>query len=95
MTVETLGEAWKLGWTCSAHCLWFSPTKGGQRMAPRCDKHFKLDMLTLVITRGRLFPLARMQDVMRCPRCGNMPMRVFFSPPQPVPPEAIAVNHYD
>ncbi|OJY41089.1 MAG: hypothetical protein BGP08_04565 [Rhizobiales bacterium 64-17] len=90
--IETLGEAWKLGWKCSAHCLWFGPSKRGTRMLPYCDEHFQLDMLTLVLTRGHRFPIARMNEVLRCPKCGFMRMRVFFAPPPVHRPEAIAIN---
>ena len=93
MAVEVLGEAWKLGWKCTAHCLWFGPTKGGSgRNLPWCDSVFYLDMQTLVITRGERFPLARMQEVLKCPKCGQRKMRVLFEPPSMPKPKRIAAH---
>jgi hypothetical protein len=72
----------ELGWKCTAHCLWFGPTKGPSgRNLPWCDFVFYLDMQTLVITRGERFPLARMQEILKCPKCGQRKMRVLFEPP--------------
>lgn len=93
MAVLTLGEAWRLGWKCTAHCLWYGPNKRGDRQLPWCDEMFSLDMVTLVITRGEKFPLERMQEVLRCPKCGFRRMRVFFAPAPLPKPQAIAVNH--
>lgn len=91
MAVELLGEAWKLGWKCTAHCLWFGPTKGRSgRNLPWCDSVFYLDMQTLVVTRGERFPLTRMQEVLKCPKCGQRKMRVLFEPPSMPEPKRIA-----
>lgn len=93
MPVEMLGEAWKLGWKCTAHFLWFGPTTGRSgRQLPWCDSVFHLDMETLVITRGERFPLARMQEVLKCPKCGERKMRVLFEPPSMPKPTRIAVH---
>jgi hypothetical protein len=78
MTVETLGEAWKLGWRCTAHCLWFGPSKGTERLTPWCGTKVELEMTTLVWTRGVLFPLARLSEVLKCPRCSERKLRVMF-----------------
>jgi hypothetical protein len=37
--------------------------------------------VTLVCTRGRAFPLARLAERLRCPRCGNRHMAVLLDPP--------------
>jgi hypothetical protein len=58
MGVQTLGEAWKLGWRARAHCIWFGPNKSGTRRVPWCDTTTDLDMKTLVWTRGERMPLA-------------------------------------
>jgi hypothetical protein len=81
MPVEMLGEAWKLGWTCTAHCYWLGPNKDGTRQHPWCDTRYSIDMLTLVLTRGERFPLARLPEVLKCPKCGFRKVRVFFQLP--------------
>lgn len=81
MTVETLGEAWKLGWRCTAHCLWLGPAKRSERLTPWCDTKVELDMTTLVWTRGERFPLQRLAEVLKCPRCAQRKVRVMFEIP--------------
>lgn len=81
MPVETLGEAWKLGWRCIAHCSWFGPAKRSERLVPWCDTTVELDMTTLVWTRGERFPLLRLAEVLRCPKCATRNVRVFFTVP--------------
>ena len=81
MTVETLGEAWKLGWRCTAHCLWLGSAKRSERLTPWCDTKVELDMTTLVWTRGELFPLARLSEVPKCPRRSERKLRVMFEVP--------------
>jgi hypothetical protein len=41
----------------------------------------ELDMLTLVWTRGRDFPLGILASRLKCPRCGSRQATVFFEPP--------------
>jgi DNA-directed RNA polymerase subunit RPC12/RpoP len=36
-----------------------------------CSYRRELDMETLVWTRGRAFPLSRLESRLRCPRCGS------------------------
>jgi len=81
MTVETVGEAWKLGWQCTAHCLWFGHAKRSERRTAWCDTKVELDMTTLVWTRGERFPLKRLSEVLKCPRCGERKVRVMFEVP--------------
>jgi hypothetical protein len=47
-----------------------------------CTYRCELDMESLVWTRGRDFPLSRLEIRLRCPRCGSRRVRVFFEPPQ-------------
>jgi hypothetical protein len=75
-----LGEAWRLGWVCTAHCYWFGDSKHGQRI-PFCDHSYRLDMTTLVWTRGQRFPLDRLSECLRCPKCGQRNVRVLVQPP--------------
>ena len=38
-------------------------------------------MHTLVWTRGRNFPLARLESRLMCPRCGSRRVVLIFQPP--------------
>lgn len=41
----------------------------------------ELDMLTLVWTRGRDFPLGLLESRLKCPRCGSRRVRIAFTVP--------------
>lgn len=86
MAVETLGEAMDMSWRVTVRCAW------GQREAMKrvreCVYGEELDLLTLVWTRGRDFPLARLESRLKCPRCGSRRVRLAFS----VPPQAKALR---
>jgi hypothetical protein len=56
-------------------------SQSGKRMAPWCDTTVELDMTTLVWTRGERFPLIRLAEVLKCPRCQKRDVRVFFGVP--------------
>jgi len=86
-----LGEAWRLGWKCTSHCLWFGPTRGTRRL-PWCDTVYAPDMQTLVVTRGERFPLERIQEVLKCPKCGHRQMRVLFEPPSMPKPKRMSAH---
>ena len=53
----------------------------GLKHKRRCDFRCQLDLQTLVCTRGRDFPLARIAERLRCPRCGCRRIAVMFGPP--------------
>jgi DNA-directed RNA polymerase subunit RPC12/RpoP len=80
MAVETLGEAYSLGWNVIARSAY---GKGGDgRMKGRdCVFRQDLDMATLVWTRGRDFQLSRLESRLRCPQCGSRIVVVLFQPP--------------
>ena len=69
MAVETLGHS--MGWRIIARCT------HGREDGPRghsnraCTYRKELDMETLVWTRGRAFPLSRLESRLRCPRWGR------------------------
>jgi len=82
--VETLGEAWNLGWRLVARCIDGRVDQG--RGSAKCDWSYELDMMTLVATRGRAFPLADMASRIKCPRCGCLRVRIIYVlPGQSVP----------
>lgn len=83
MAVQTLGEAWKLGWRVTARCLWGTddPHSRSKRRTIECETSAELDMKTLVWTRGEGFPLDQLESRLKCPRCGSRRVKVIFSVP--------------
>jgi hypothetical protein len=79
MLVETLGEAYSLSWRVHMRCA--LPGRDGLKSVRDCLFRCELDMETLVATRGRAFPLARLAERLRCPRCGSRQVVVVFDPP--------------
>jgi hypothetical protein len=79
MAVETLGEAMDFSWRVTVRCA-FGPSDGMKRVR-ECVYGGELDMQTLVWTRGRDFPLARLESRLKCPRCGSRQVRLAFSVP--------------
>ena len=55
MAMETLGEAFSLGWRVTAKCG--QGKHLGMKQIRECQKRYELDMETLVWTRGPNFPL--------------------------------------
>jgi hypothetical protein len=86
MAVETLGEAMDFGWRVTVRCAW-GPREGMKRVR-ECVNGGELDLQTLVWTRGRAFPLARLESRLKCPRCGSRRVRLAFS----VPPVSAALR---
>ena len=71
MVVQTLKQAWHLGWRVRVRCYVFGPHhKRGWRDHTLCDYSAELDMLTLVWTRGNI-SLDELRNRFRCPKCGN------------------------
>jgi hypothetical protein len=78
MTVRTLGEAFDLGWQALARC------GGWQRIGSQpfeCGNRYRLDMETLVWTRGRTLLLDCVHKRLKCPKCGDRLVTVLFEPP--------------
>ena len=86
--VETLGEAWNFSWLLHMRCL--DDGREGLKHKRRCDYRTELDVQTLVCTRGRDFPLARIAERLRCPRCGCRRVAVMFGPPKNYGVRAVA-----
>lgn len=84
--VETIGEAMDAGWVLTARCAWGK--REGLKTVRECTWRYDLDMVTLVATRGRDFPLARIAERLRCPRCGSRRVAVMFLPGK-LPPDAM------
>src|SRR4051812_7200634 len=79
MAVETLGEAYAQGWRITARCAWGK--REAMKSVRECVYRAELDLETLVWTRGRAFPLGRLESRLRCPRCGSRRVVVLFQPP--------------
>lgn len=83
-TITTLGEAYSAGWGVRMRC-----TRGDHRGIVKIDAcRYETDLClkSLVATRGRDFPLARLAARIRCPNCGDLGVTVAFDVPgTPVP----------
>ena len=66
----------------------------GLKRKSECGYRKELDLETLVCTRGRAFPIARIGERLKCPRCGHFPMSVVFSPPSTPQRNAAAARNY-
>ena len=78
-TVSTLGEAFSAGWGVRMRCA-RGDRQGIVKIDP-CRFEGKLDMETLVCTRGRAFPLAQLASRLMCPNCGERRVHVLFDIP--------------
>jgi hypothetical protein len=83
MPVQTLGEAWKLGWRVRVRCLLTTdnPHSRNKRISIECNTSAELDMKSLVWTRGDAFPLDQLCTRLKCPRCGNRNIQLVFDVP--------------
>jgi hypothetical protein len=82
--VETLGQAFQAGWGIKLRCA-----RGDHRgivKVDACRYCAALDVETLVCTRGRAFPLARLASRMMCPNCGERQVLITFEVPGKVIP---------
>ena len=77
--IETLGEAWSAGWRVHIRCA--QGKTDGMKRGPECLYQRELEVETLVCTRGRDFPLSRLAERMRCPRCGSRRVAIVYAPP--------------
>jgi hypothetical protein len=65
MEVETLGMARSLGWKVHMRCA--NGYRESTRSMRRCVYRKQLDLETLVCTRGRNFPLSRLESRLNVP----------------------------
>jgi hypothetical protein len=90
--IETLGDAYQAGWGVRMRC-----SRGdhvGIVRIDRCGFDATLSMETLVATRGRRFPLARLAQRLRCPNCGGERIQVAFDIPSGALPAFVAASPY-
>ena len=81
MAVDTLGEACSQGWRVIVRCSYARSESPRSQSSRECNYRKELDMETLVWTRGRAFPLSRLESCLRCPRCGSRYVVVRYQPP--------------
>ncbi len=55
--------------------------RDGMKSVRECQYQMRLDLETLVWTRGRDMPLSWLKERLRCPRCGSRCVTVIFAPP--------------
>lgn len=79
MSVETLGQAWSLGWRLQVRCA--SGRGDGMKRYRACVFSAELDMDTLMMAKGPSFPLAKLGERLFCPSCHQTRMRLLFIPP--------------
>jgi hypothetical protein len=79
MAIETIGEALDFSWRVTVRCA-HGPRDGIKRVR-ECVYGGELDLATLVWTRGRDFPLSRLESRLKCPHCGSRQVRLAFSVP--------------
>jgi hypothetical protein len=89
LAVETMGEAFALGWRVTVRCSHSREDGAHSKSSRECTYRKELDMETLVCTRGRAFPLSRLESRLRCPWCGGRNLIVLYQPPV----NTIAVRH--
>ena len=76
---ETLGDAHDQGWQVHVRCAWGK--RDGMKSIRECTFNARLDLPTLLRTRGRDFPLVALGDRLKCPACGSRRVSVMFVPP--------------
>jgi len=64
MAVETIGEAWRLGWRITARCAFGN--NDGMRSIRSCYQ-YDLDLRTLIWTRGASYPLSNLATPTQMP----------------------------
>jgi hypothetical protein len=79
MPVETLGQAFSYGWRVTARCA--AGKQDGMSRHKECVYRAELDMETLVWTRGKGFPLSRLESRLRCPMCGSRDVVLMLAVP--------------
>ena len=79
MTIETLGEAVGAGWRLTIRCAW--GPRDAMKRRRECVAGAKLDLQTLMWTRGRDFPLSSLEARMKCPTCGSRKVRIMYDVP--------------
>lgn len=78
--ISTLGEAHDLSWRLNIRCA--AGKRDGMKSIRECNATLVVDLATLVWTRGRDFPITKLDSRMKCIRCGSRRVTVLFEPPK-------------
>lgn len=78
--VETIGEAFSLGWRVTVAARTVGKTARIQSRAVNARTARSWTWRRWVCTRGREFPLSRLESRLRCPRCGGRNLVVLYAP---------------
>jgi len=77
--IETLAQARDSGIRITARCAW------GRREAMKsireCKASVRLDLESLIWTRGAEFPVSMLSERLKCPRCGSRKVALLFNLP--------------
>jgi hypothetical protein len=80
MGVETIGEAYQLGWRIHVRCAW--GRQEAMKRVRECLGKDELDLKTLVWTRGAAFPISGLDSRLKCPLCGSRRVALIFDLPK-------------
>jgi hypothetical protein len=75
---NTLADAWLQGLVPQVRCL--RGPRNGPAKIERCGYTATLSLETLLWTRGARFPVWRLPNRLKCPRCGGMAVEVDWLP---------------
>lgn len=76
MAIETLLDVY-LAVAGSQRCAWGS--RDGLKSIKECQFRHEIDILTLMLTRGRRCQIAGLTSKMRCPSCGSPRVAIAIS----------------
>jgi hypothetical protein len=80
--IESLVEARDAGWKITARCGW--GRREGMKTIRECKASIRLDLDSLVWTRGAAFPVLELGTRLKCPLCGSRRVALLFDlPSQP------------
>lgn len=69
MAIETLRDLWQANGRVHFRCAYGN--REGLKSIRECGFRYEIDLMTLMITRGRACLIADLQHKMRCPKCGS------------------------
>lgn len=78
--IESLAEARNAGVKITAKCAW--GRREGMKTIRACTASYRLDLDTLIWTRGETFPVSLLTERLKCPRCGSRKVALLFDLPK-------------
>jgi hypothetical protein len=78
--IATIGEALDSGWSLRVYCRF--GRRDAMKSVRGCVAYVDVDLPSLIWTRGRDFPIARLDTRMKCPKCGSRRVLVAFESPK-------------